>query len=337
MTITLSQVAKASGYSLPTVSQILNSKGRFPKQTRDLVLKKARELGYRPNALAQAIRHQRFDCVTLLMSTQNRPYYHTGIIDGVHDRLAQDNVSLEIARLPDEKLTDEGFVPRILQVLRSDGLLIEYNHRIPERMIELIENHHLPSVWMNSKQSANCVRVDDIQLARTATEHLLGLGHQRIAYLSFAPSSHYSRPEREQGYCNAMADAGLSAVVRAAGQRVASPEDREAAYRSVLEDAARPTAVVTYSANEACGLIYRAALKGVRIPEDLSVIAFEDSVRGKVTMDIALTMVTVPLLEMARAATDMMLRRIADPLPSLPVERIPGELNIQATTAPPGA
>ena len=55
MTITLSQVAKASGYSLPTVSQILNSKGRFPKQTRDLVLKKARELGYRPNALAQAL------------------------------------------------------------------------------------------------------------------------------------------------------------------------------------------------------------------------------------------------------------------------------------------
>ena len=314
MAVRLQDIAKAAGLSKPTVSQVLNSKGAYNPQTRERVWKVARALGYQPNAAARATARGRFGSVALVLSAADpsRSNVSGGLVAGVAGRLEQEAMHMVLAVLPDEELTSEGFLPRILKELMSDGLLINYNVGIPSRMVELIEEHRLPSVWLNVKRDAYAVYPDDFGAGAEATRRLLALGHRRIAYVGYQPGggAHYSQTDRREGYRQAMKEAGLAPQVLSDRVQDASVERQIANWAEVLRGPDRPMAVVGYSLGECRPLVRAADRLGLVIPRDLSVITFEGHLAF---LSEGLAVMLIPEAEVGCQGVAMLLERIEAP------------------------
>jgi LacI family transcriptional regulator len=252
-------IARHAGVSQTTVSFVLNDRTDMPisAATREKVLASARELGYRPNRSARAIQSGRFGCIALLLSTvELRSILLPGLRDGILDALGERDIHLVLARLPDTALTDERYVPSILREWFADGLLVNYNSEVPDRMVRLIEENALPAVWVNLRREANCVYPDDEGMVRDATERLLSIGHRRIAYVNYTGVVHYSAADRIAGYRAGMAAAGFVPEVIESQHGILSMDEAHAILARPAEH--RPTALVCYNDGMATRLMFAA-------------------------------------------------------------------------------
>jgi LacI family transcriptional regulator len=341
--ISVAEIARQSNVSVPAVYQALNRSGRLNPKTRERILGVANRLGYRPNAAAKAISTGRFNCVSLLLSTiDRRSTLPDRMLVGINDALVESDIHLTLTLLPDEKLTSDGFVPKILREWMADGLLINYTDHIPSKMIGLIEQNTIPAVWMNSKQSANAVFPDDFDAGRRATEMLLKIGHKRIAYVDYSYGGdgsepiHYSSTDRQAGYEMAMKSGGFAPrIIRPATPR-SNQWERPALAKQFLDVPAkqRPTAVVTYSGTTAVPVAVAAVALGIDIPKQLSMVTFDNSLAG--LTGVALTTMTVPNYELGRAAVEMLLRRIERPTGVVNCQAVPfGFVEGNSVSKPP--
>lgn len=318
MAATLRQVAERAGVSVRTASYILNGRGprSFRPQTIDRVERAAEELRYRPNRLAQAVRSGRFGAVGLVLSTEaGRSNLPDALLGGIHDALAESELQLTVSRLPGEKLTDRGYVPHLLRTWMVDGLLINYTDNIPPYLIDVLENSHVPAVWLNTRRPKNCVHPDDFSAGRQATEQLLGLNHRRIAYIDFShgymsATAHYSAADRLGGYERAMSEAGLAANVTCRDPNVVHG-DATGDVDALLSGADRPTAIVSYSLRMAETVLVVASRRGLTVPDDLSLVCFDT--RSSSHLGLPITTWTVPCREVGTAAVQMLRRRIDAP------------------------
>jgi LacI family transcriptional regulator len=318
-TPTIREIAARVGVSNQVVSMVLNggrSSVRASEKTRTKILHAAAALGYRPNASARAIREGQTRAIALLLSAarahSNLP---ASMLDGVHDELQDHDYHLMIAKLPDEKLTNEGFVPKLLRQWMVDGLLVNYHYDIPERMKRLILDHQIPSIWINSKQEYDCVYPDDFSAGKAATQLLLERGHRRIAYVDYAHTladagEHYSAQDRCSGYREAMRDAGLSQVVVRRPDDPGSP-DRVQRIVSLLKQSDRPTAFIGYSQHHLWSAWAAALTLGLRVPADVSLVAFGDA--SVDYLGLTVTTLVVPQTEVGRVASRMILQKISQP------------------------
>jgi LacI family transcriptional regulator len=302
---------------VPTVSQILNNKGhRYRDQTCKKVMKAVRELGYRPNSYARAVRLGKFNCIALVLSTEKYKSFLPGeLLRGVHEGVAGADMHLTLTMLPDDKLTNQGFVPKILQQWMADGLLINYHVHVPAMMMELIRKNGIPSIWINTKFEHDCVYPDDFSASQKGTEKLLQLGHRNIAFADFGfpfgrIPEHYSGVDRFEGYAAAMRAAGLSPM-EIRGQEYVPLSERLAAARAALSKPDRPTAVVTYSDTSALPVLHAATSLGIRVPQDLSILTF-----GEQLVDIGgvgITTMLIPWAAVGQSGSQMLLEKIANP------------------------
>ncbi|MGF1633174.1 MAG: LacI family DNA-binding transcriptional regulator [Phycisphaerae bacterium] len=341
MAVTLQTVADRAGVSMPTVSHILSAKskraGLFAEETRRRVRQVADELGYRPNAAARSTATGRFGAVALLQSTfQNRSILPDQLVAGIDSVLGQHEMHLTLARLSDEKLTSPTYVPRILRQLTSDGLLINYNAHIPQRMIELLEQFKLPSVWINSQHEHDCVYPDDEKAGYDATRVLLEAGHTRIAFVDYtygrqSQSRHYSNPARQAGYARAMAEAGHAPRLITGETDIPYP-DRLNFTAEWINAEDRPTAVITYGSREVDAIVATAGRMGLRLPEHLSIIGVHDEpIRH---FDLTVATMVLPEFEIGRRATAVLLEKIEDPTYRAPPVRVALELEPGDTLSP---
>ncbi|MCC6240201.1 MAG: LacI family DNA-binding transcriptional regulator [Phycisphaerales bacterium] len=318
--VTAEKVAQLSGVSLSTVSQVLGDRAHlFRAETREKVVRAAQKLGYRPNSSARAMRSGRLGAIGLLLSTEeHRSSLFEKMLVGIYDELVRQNLRLNVARFPDKALTDEGFVPQILREWSCDGLLINYNALIPPRMVELIQNYKIPSVWINSQRDTDAIRPDDFGAGVIATEYLLKLGHRRIAYASYSGGGHYSTTDRRDGYAHAMKQAGLAPQI--IGAQTGSSFERSQriqASRQWLEQSDRPTAVITYAGSTALPIIMAAIGElGMRVPRDLSLVTFDDSLFDD--CGLAVSTMVIPEYELGQTAARMLEQKIKTSGQSLP-------------------
>ena len=253
--VTLLDVAQRAGVSKVSASVTLNgakSGTVLSEATRERILLAAHELGYKRNGSMASATTGRFGAVALLLSTDEfRSNLPQRMWDGIHDELAAHNMHLTLARLPDEKLTDEGEAPKILREWMADGMLIDYTHRIPHKMLELIRANQMPAIWINSQQDTDCIYPDDREAAVRLTRHLLELGHTRVLYLDVTNDlndafGHYSVRERIAGYREVMRDAGLAPRIES--ETWIPQSQREAFLTAIMREAERPTAMIQRSA-----------------------------------------------------------------------------------------
>jgi LacI family transcriptional regulator len=283
----------------------------------------ARELGYMPNSAAKAVRCKRFGAIGLLQSTDiNAAAMPQATIWALEQEMLRRDTHLVIGQLPEWKTAQEGFAPKLLREWSVDGLLVSYTFDPPDGLARLIEDHQVPSVWINNKLPGNCVYPDDHDTARRAAEHLIGLGHRRIAYAGPVKFRHYSVEDRRGGYSEAMAAAGLKEQIIPCGRDV----NREFAgiILEALRRPDRPTAILLYDPSRAFGVFYSALRVGLDIPRDLSVMAVSN---GEVLVaGMALSAVVIPCEQMGRAAVEMLAERIAEPAKVLPPRALPAYL-----------
>ena len=339
---TLKQLAAFTGLSVPTISEILNNKQRvYRADTRKRVMDAARQMGYRPNGSARSMKSGRFGVVALLQSSRERTnYLPRPLLESIESALNERELLLLLGRVADEQLVAPDGVPHLLKTWSADGLLINYVAGYPERMMELILRHHIPAIWINSKHATDCVYPDDEDAARLATGHLIALGHREVAFVNYnfahreAIPVHYSSVDRYNGYRQALGRADL------AGREI-RPRDRSLPMNECVEyslhwlrQPRRPTAVLTYAPGNAIAIMYAARSLGLKVPEDLSIMTFDDRICEGIGTNID-TMI-LPETQIGQRAVENLLSKIQNPLLSLPPLPLPLEMATGWTTAPPG-
>lgn len=335
----LEDIANEVGVSKSTVSLVLNGKARkariSEKRIKEITEAAAR-LNFVPNAAARAIRKGRFGQLGLLLSAiPTRALLLPGLLESIRITLREKDQLLLIGELPDEKLTDDMEMPRILREWAADGLLINYLEAVPERMRAILDEHRIPTVWLNIKRDTDAVYTDDFSAAVNATEHLIEMGHKRIAYLAMGVSGHFSKKDRENGYRQAMVAAKLPPDVHQWQASVHASQRAEAARRWLEEQNPRPTAVLTYGQGDALPL-YTAALQlGLKVPEDLSIATFHPGPLSLAGLNISTW--CIPSRELGRAGVEMLLERIEKKADSMPSIVLPYTEVIGSTIAPPAS
>jgi len=319
--ITLADIATHVGVDRSTVSRVLSNKaaeGGISAELAERIVAKARELNYIPNTFARAVREGRFNSAALLMSTiQGRSYLPSGLLDGIHDGLADTDMHLTVAKVPDEQLNSDEYVPKILRTLMADGLLINYTNHLPEHLVDIVSQQKLPAVWINTLRDTDAVYPRSFEAARTMTQRLLELGHRRIAYLDLCAgredvnTAHFSARHRLAGYSSAMSSAGLEAwEVRP--ERMCTTFEMEKAF---LVDFFRrpdpPTAVVCYFSVFVPAILRAATDAGIRVPQELSIATFapENFREHGLTVSAMLE----PHYHMGREAVRLLRERVLQP------------------------
>ncbi len=280
MPVTMKEIAAEAGVSQQAVSQALNQTGRLREETRQRVLHVAGQLGYRVNSSAKAMRSGRFGAFALLQSVHaHASSLPRDALNGIHEAVDRLDFRLTMGRLPDQKLTNAGYIPKILRELSADGLLINYTDHIPARLRQLILQFGVPSVWMNCRLESDCVHHDDELAGRLATQHLLELGHRKIAYVDFHHSStevsesHHSAYDRQTGYRSSMQLAGFEPTVFWADADMFQGADPNQGIAEWLRSDGAPTAVVAYSNQQGQIIAYGSAVAGRLVGRDMSIVA----------------------------------------------------------------
>lgn len=340
MPVSLKDIAAASGYSIPTVCQILSGKGAYSDVARASVLEAADRLGYVPNSSARTMQRGRFGCIGLVMSQCPGPdYLPRSLLGGIQEVLESEHLHLSLGTLPRGEINDRTRLPKILRELLADGLLVNYISRIPRALVDCITRLRMPAVWLNSPDSVGCVYPDDNAGGRTATEHLLSLGHRRIAYVDLrhpadlpVEDTHFSVEARFDGYRAAMASAGLVA------QRVRPPhrlpdEQHNSFLHGWLGETDRATAAVTYADRTVLPLMFAAAQRGCAVPRDLSVITFCREPLD--ILGVPITTMKTPVKDVGREGARMLIAAIEQGNALLQRRALPPILVPGATSGPP--
>ncbi|MDA3963570.1 MAG: LacI family DNA-binding transcriptional regulator [Planctomycetota bacterium] len=343
-TVTLDEIAKRAGVSSRTAYRILNGEGgkgarKDAIERAERIRAVAHELGYRPNQAARAMRDGRFGAAGLMLSRgESTSTVQSGLLQGVHDGLAEVGMHLTVARMSDDQFRDERYLPGALRDQMLDGLIMAYSHNEPPELVALLERYRIPTVWVNNARAGDCVCPADREAARLATEHLLKMGHKRIAYWSFSmPGGHYSIADRRAGYCDAMQAAGRRPVIRER-ELVTTTAAREgddflAVAREWLDVKQRPTAIVGES--QGVGLVASMAVLalGLRYPEDVSIMFVDQNVED--VGGLALSRFYCQAAAMGRAAVHELTAKIADPSTIRTPVSVPFTLFTGRTCAPP--
>ena len=310
--VTLQQIARRVGADHGTVSRVLNGKAarfRISEALAERVRGVARRLGYVPNVSARTVRSGRFNCAALLLSTvAAESWLPPKLLDGIHDEMAEADMHLVVAKMPDEGPGGEKTMPKALRTLMADGLIINYTHQMPPHLIAAVERRSLPAVWINTKRKSDAVYPNNRAAAREATRKLLEAGHRRIAYLDpwepRRPGVHFSRIDRAAGYKEVMREAGLPPRELHADATPATAEGRERLILGILRRPDRPTAELCYWYHMMPSLFRAAAALGLSVPKDLSIVTFAGEAFEPA--DFRVSAMLEPEYEMGREAVRML-------------------------------
>jgi LacI family transcriptional regulator len=310
-------------------------------ETRQRILDAARELRYRPNALARSLRTRRTGTIGLVIPSLDNVGF-AEVTHGIQQAAAQAGrlvLVVEAEALPsDGSGVAEDVYARLVGDGWVDGLIVAYA-TLEDGHIAHLADQGIPLVLVNRRTTGvhGSVVVDDLAGSRMAVEHLASLGHERIGFVGLDADTDTAH-RRRQGYLDGLTASGLpydAALERPAPPTEPGGRDGIAALLGV-DPAARPTSVFAASLMSALGVRAGLAARGLRIPDDVSLIAFNDHAIAE-HLAPPLTTVRMPNLKMGREAVQMLLGALEGrPVRDLMVDEAP-EIVVRASTARPPA
>jgi DNA-binding LacI/PurR family transcriptional regulator len=333
--VRIEDVARAAGVSTATVSRALRGLPSVSSDTREAVSRVATDLGYVVSRSASSLASGKTMTVGVVTPYVGRWFFAT-VIEAVERELRRVGYDALLVGVG-EPMTghEEPFRPEMLRG-RVDGMIV-VTAPLTGREMDGVRRLTLPTVFVGAAVSGSMsVRVDDLSVGRTATEHLIGLGHRRIAHIGGDPEQllNFSAPaDRRAGWLSAMREAGLepppsytetSDFTALAGQRAAE---------RLLSLATPPTAVFAASDEIACGVLAAARSAGLDVPGDLSVIGVDDH---ELSATFGLTTIAQPVFEQGQLAAELVLSVIGGDL-SRRHEHVvvPTRLVLRSSTGPP--
>lgn len=334
--ITARDVATRAGVSRTTVSFVLNgvTKANISEETRDRVLAAAEELGYVPDAAAQALASGRAQTIGLVFS-QSTLYStsataHMQIIEGLMEVARQSGVRLLIDSVGQAD-SAETYV-KLTHTKRIDGLIL-LNPRADDHALHDLVNDDFPIILLGYLPDIKACSIDFDNRggARTAVEHLLTLGHTRIGLITYAPITFTGAAERLQGYQDALGAAGIvfdESLVRYGNFEASSGFD---AAKSLLEMPTPPTALFAASDIIAFGVLAAIHQRGLIIPDDMAVVGFDDHPLAQFTIP-PLTTMQISFEDMGRRAGLMLLEHIQNKVEPGRHVRLDAKLVVRASS-----
>lgn len=319
----IEQIAADLNVSSATVSRALNDRPGVGAKRREQILQRARELNYTPSVTARGLaKSQTFSAGFFVrekpgLPTQSDPFYGE-ILHGVEQACAQTDYHVAIATLTDDILAAPGEF-RFVRERRIDGMILA-GPDIPTEFIMAMLASGLPVVLVDNKleySPVNCVNTDDEHGAYLAARHLVDAGHRCIAVIC-GPERWPSNARRVRGYRRALEEAGLPLhIVHADRTTIESGAD---AYQQMVAQHPEVTALCAVNDSMAIGAIRTAQKDGRRVPEDLSVVGFDD-IDWATLNDPPLTTISIPKRQMGKEAANRLLSLMNDP-DSVPTEVI---------------
>ena len=303
---TINDVAKQSGVSTATVSRIINGQSGYTEETREKVLEIIQEMGYKPNAIARGLVNKRTNTIgVLLPSLSSR--LSSALLKGIENSAHQLDYSVIICDTEsDGKRTIEYL--DVLSEKQIDGIIIT-SEWLKDLYEEAIVKMKIPVVLVltaSSHLQIPYIKVDDYQASYQATEYLIGKGHKEIGMISGSKTDKLAGLPRIEGYKQALTDNSLTI----SENRIAYGDF---AYRSgmrcmeeLMKKAPEITAVFAASDEMAVGALSCAYKKGVKVPDDLSIIGYDDTQDAEMAIP-PLTTIHQPIYEMGKKAVEMLL------------------------------
>jgi LacI family repressor for deo operon, udp, cdd, tsx, nupC, and nupG len=304
--VRIADVARLAGVSTATVSRVLRNPGQVRSRTYDLVIEAVRRSGYTPNSMARNLRTRRTMNVLVVAPRLTNPVF-AQVLRGVDDELTQSGYGIIIGNLDNCADREARYVDLALS-RQVDGVLL-LTGRIPMNGTRSMAEAGLPIVAVCAViQGVNIpsVVVQDREASRRAVEYLSGLGHRRFGYISGTPGT-VIEAERFGGFLEGITAAGLGQndFVRWEGPFVFSTGVAAAEAFLSMED--RPTGIFAACDESAIGFIKTVKARGIRVPEDVSVIGF-DGIEFADYVEPTLTTFRQPFYELGLASARTLLK-----------------------------
>ena len=350
MAATIGDVAERAKVSTATVSRVLSGVGRARPETEARVLAAARDLDYRPSGVARSLKRRTTETLGLIVTDIENPYFPE-LVRAVEDAARAEGYAILLCNANDDPEREAGYLDLLVE-RRVDGLIIAASS-LGGRHVEWLASAPLPVVLINTTAAdvdLPSIHSDNRAGSRLAAQHLLDLGHRRFGYL-MPPPRNVDGPVRLAGVRDALEDAGLdpASVAIAAGAPLVG--GGEAAMLEMLDRAPDVTAVLAYNDLMAIGALRAVRRRGGSVPEDVSVVGFDD-VALAAYVDPPLTTLSQSTAEMGYWAVTSLAERLrpragsddAAEAPgggagraaqSAPVVMLPVRLEVRGSTGPP--
>ncbi len=303
--ITIRDVARQAGVSVATVSRVLNNSALVSPDTRDVVMKAVTQLGYRPNANAQALATQVSDTIGVVVMDVSDAFF--GALVKAVDTVAQQHQKYVLIGNSYHEAEKGRHAIEVLIRQRCSALIVHSKALSDDELSDFMQ--HIPGMVLINRivpgYAHRCVGLDNVSGALMATRMLLNHGHQRIGYLS---SNHGIEDDdmRREGWSKALQEQGIIAPDSWIGSGSPDMQGGEAAMVELLGRNLGLTAVFAYNDSMAAGALTTLKDNGIVVPQHLSLIGFDDIPISRYT-DPQLTTVRYPVMSMAKLATELAL------------------------------
>ena len=303
---TMQQVAERAGVSTALVSLVMRNAPNVSEHRRQRVLEAADELGYRPNVLARNLASRRTNTIGLVLNDLHNVFF-AEVTDGVEHAAEQAGQRILIGNGRHSAEGESDAVETFLQ-FRVDGIIVAGSLGLDTVRKAATTTPMVVVGRTDELDEADTVNVDDAVGAKLAVDHLVSLGHERIALIDGGSSA--GAPERAQGYADAMRSHGLEAHIRVARGDFTEAGGAAAAHE-LLDGGERPTAIFAGNDLSAVGAFDVLMDRGLAIPDDMSLVGFDNTALAAMA-HLALTTVDQPTFDLGAAALDLLLERIND-------------------------
>jgi LacI family transcriptional regulator len=333
---TIVDVARAAGVSTATVSRVINNPSAVRRETRDRVRRAMEDCRYRYNALARGFATKRTATIGLIVPTVTNPGFAEST-RGVQDAAAGAGRSVLLGNTDYDPATEAELI-RVFRELQVEGMVITTTAP-GAPVLRALADEGFPFVLLYStlrRGPISCVGVDNYLGGQMATEHLVANGHRRIAMIAgafrFSDKSHH----RWNGYRRCLRRHGIAYDSRYLVQTTYRLESGREAVQRVLAARPRPTAVFCSNDYLAIGVMEGARASGLRLPEDLSIVGFDD-IPLAAYVSPGLDTVRQPAYRMGRLGAEALIERM-EGAASSPVHRLLAmKLVVRGSVSPPGA
>ncbi|MSU41724.1 MAG: LacI family transcriptional regulator [Pedosphaera sp.] len=332
--IRLKDIASFAGVSVMTVSKALRDEKDISVATKNRIRQIARETGYVPNSAARGLRVKSTRQFGLIISALTNPL-HTRVMMAIEEQSHEMGYEVIFAQTLNNAEREERVIRRML-ARRVDGLFIRpvYRHDPSAAIYDELRRQHVPTVILGHR-ALFCsefpnVQTNDLAAATEATQHLIDLGHRRIACFTgpiFAPWAQ----ERWEGYRRAMLAANLELDDRLVFHAGSTIEEGEAAALQMIQESAEATAIIAANDLVAFGIANVLLDQGLRIPQDISLVGFGNVLNAK-HFRVPLTTVRQPKYRRGIAAMETMMALLAGKLVESKI--LTAELVLRKSTGP---
>ncbi|WP_196138851.1 LacI family DNA-binding transcriptional regulator [Aliikangiella sp. G2MR2-5] len=312
MSVTINDVAKHAGVSMKTVSRVINNESSVRQSTYDKVMASVKALNYRPNNSARSLAGTRSYTIGFIYDNPNA-YYVIDMQNGLLSQCRENNYELLIHPCNHQADDLEEELTHLINHSRVAGLVLTPPFSEMPKVSRMLEKMALPYVRIISglekgKQAASCIFVNDHEAAYNITQHLIDLGHKQIGFLC-GGEEHRSSSERLNGYLAALSDNHVKTSKQWVVEGEYSFDSGVKGAKKLLGRKKKPTAIFASNDEMAAGALFAARLMGISIPDELSIVGFEDSPFSRQTWP-KLTTAHQPNQVIAQQAANLLISKI---------------------------